>query len=130
MSHDITQQQVEQRRQNGLEDVLAVAQVCDEYRGKEIAILDLTKVTTEFDYFVITTGQARRQMHAIADEVDRVMKERGSQRIGLEGYQGESSWVLQDYGNIVLHIFNAESRELYDLESLWADAQRVEWQSD
>jgi len=129
MSDDITTQQFEQRRQNGLADVKAVANICDEYRGKEITILDLVEVTTEFDYFVIVTAQARRQMHAIAEEVDRMMVESGSKRLGLEGYQGEGTWILEDFGNIVLHIFNEESRALYDLENLWADGQRIEWQS-
>jgi hypothetical protein len=66
-------------------------------------------------------------MDAIAEEVNRVMKESGNRRLGLEG-RDTGTWVLQDFGDIVLHIFSTESRELYDLEHLWGDAKRVDWQ--
>ena len=105
------------------------ARVCDEFRGEETIILDLTDVTPLFDYFVITTGRNRRQMHGIAEEVDRVLNEAGSERMGIEGYT-ESSWIVQDYGDVVLHVFTPEARDLYDLEHLWADAARVDWQGE
>lgn len=116
-----------QQAQRSLDDALRVARVCDDYRGKETLILDLTGITPICDYFVITTGTNRRQIHAIADEVNRVLKEGGSRRMGREGYD-ESSWVVQDYGDVVLHVFTPETREVYDLENLWADAPRVEWE--
>ncbi len=111
-----------------LDDAKRVAQVCDDYRGRDTIVLDLTGITPICDYFVITTGSNRRQIHAIADEVNRVLKESGSARMGREGYD-ESSWVVQDYGDVVLHVFTPETRELYDLENLWADAPRVEWEA-
>lgn len=109
-----------------LEQARLCARIADEYRGKDTVVLDLTDITPIVDYFVITTGANRRQMRAIADEVDRVLSEAGSQRLGVEGYESDS-WILQDYGDIVLHIFTAEARALYDLERLWADARRVDW---
>ena len=115
------------QKQKSLQDAIATAQVCDEYRGRDTVILDLREVTPVFDFFVITTGNVRRQLHAIADEVDRVLQERGSKRIGLEGYRGEGNWVLQDYGDIVLHVFTEETRKLYDLENLWADGVQIDW---
>ena len=108
------------------DDALRVARVCDDYRGRDTLVLDLTAITPICDYFVITTGTNRRQIHAIADQVNRVLKETGSQRMGREGYE-QSSWVVQDYGDVVLHVFTPETRELYDLENLWADAVRVDW---
>jgi ribosome-associated protein len=102
------------------------ARIADDYRGKDTVVLDLTEITPIVDYFVISTAANRRQMRAIAEEVDRVLSERGSQRLGIEGYESDS-WILQDYGDIVLHIFTAEARAVYDLERLWADARRVEW---
>lgn len=78
---------------------------------------------------MITTATSRRQMHAIAEEVDRVLEEAGSRRMGLEGYDSDS-WLLQDYGDVVLHVFSAEARKAYDLEHLWADAPRVDWEAD
>ncbi len=103
------------------------ARVADECRARDVRILDLTEVTPVFDFFVICSGNTRRQMHAVAEEVDRAMKERGSKRIGVEGYD-TGNWILQDYGDVVLHVFTDETRETYDLEGLWADAKIVDWQ--
>jgi ribosome-associated protein len=105
------------------------AQIADEYRGEDTLVLDLTAVTPILDFFVITTAASKRQMNAIADEVDRVLKSEGSSRLGREGREG-TSWVLHDYGDIVLHVFTPETRELYDLEHLWADAKHVDWQEE
>jgi ribosome-associated protein len=102
------------------------AKVCDDHRGENTKVLDLTCVTPVFDYFVVTNGTNRRQMVAIGDKADDVMREAGSERIGVEG-QETSTWILHDYGDVVLHIFDAETRRTYDLENLWADAQQVDW---
>ena len=102
------------------------AKVCDDLRGENTKVLDLTAVTPVFDYFVVTNGTNRRQMVAIGDKSDDVMAAEGSERIGLEGQEG-GSWILHDYGDVVLHIFDAETRRTYDLESLWADAKSIDW---
>lgn len=89
-------------------------------------------MTTEFDYFVLVTGNSRRQLHAISEEIDRVLEtELGDQRFGIEGYN-ESRWILLDYGSVVVHLFDAETREYYALEDLWGQAERVPlaWQSE
>lgn len=112
-----------------LEDARQVARVCDDYRGRDTLVLDLTGITPICDYFVITTGTNRRQIHAIADEANRLLKASGSTRMGREGYD-ESSWVVQDYGDVVLHVFTPETRALYDLENLWADAPHVDWEAE
>lgn len=80
------------------------------------------------DFFVITTGSNTRQMHALCDEVRVQMKSRGQKPPATEGYE-QSSWIVQDWGDIVLHTFLPEARELYDLEGLWADAKTVDWKS-
>jgi ribosome-associated protein len=110
-----------------LEDAVSAARVCDDYRGQDTLVLDLTGITPICDYFVITTSTNRRQLHAIADEVDRMLREAGSRRMGREGYDSDS-WVVQDYGDVVLHVFTPQTRELYDLENLWGDAPRIDWQ--
>jgi ribosome-associated protein len=112
-----------------LAHAIRCAQIADEYRGEDTLVLDLTSVTAILDFFVITTASSKRQMNAIADEVDRVLKAEGSSRLGREGREG-TSWVLHDYGDIVLHVFTPETRELYDLEHLWADAKHVDWKQD
>lgn len=90
----------------------------------------MTPVTPIVDFMVITTGTSRRQMIALSDEANRLLKsDEDSGRLGMEGY-GESTWVLQDFGDIVLHVFAPEARTLYDLEHLWADAPRVDWKAE
>ena len=82
--------------------------------------------TAIFDYFVIVTGASRRQLHAISEEIDHVLeKQLGDHRLGIEGYE-ESHWILLDYGDVVIHLFDENTRKYYDLESLWGDATRVD----
>jgi ribosome-associated protein len=115
----------ETRRQRSLELALAAARTADDHRGQDIVVLDMRGMTTEFDYFVIVTGNSRRQLHAISEEIDRVLEaELGDERFGIEGYN-ESRWILLDYGSVVIHLFDAETREYYALEDLWGHAERV-----
>ncbi|MBX3444798.1 MAG: ribosome silencing factor [Planctomyces sp.] len=107
------------------EQAIACANACEDFRGKDTVILDVSNITPLFDFFVITTGGNPRQMRAIAEGADDVMKALGSERRGVEGLQS-GSWIVQDYGDVVLHVLNPGSRTMYDLENLWADAVRVE----
>lgn len=102
------------------------ARSADDSRGKDTLVLDLTGVTPIADYFVITTGTSGRQMQALAIEAGRVLREHGSRPYGIEG-RDDTQWILHDFGDIVLHVFSAEARKLYDLEHLWADAPHVDW---
>ena len=106
---------------------IAIAQIIEETRGKDIRILDLRSVTEVFDYFVIATGSSRRQMHAVSDEIERVVKaEWGDEKRGIEGYD-ESRWIVLDYGDVIVQLFDADSRQYWDLEHLWGDAKRVDF---
>ena len=116
-------------RSRSLKAACLCAKAAEDTRGKDTLVLDLSEVTPIADYFVITTGASGRQMNAVAEEVDRVMRASGGSRPrGVEG-QRDSSWILHDFGDIVLHVFNPEARKLYDLEHLWADAPRVDWKA-
>ena len=115
------------RRNASIRQACLCARIADEYRGRDTIVLDLTGVTAIFDFFVLTTAGSPRQMRAIADEVQRVLSAEGSKSLGTEGADS-ATWVLQDYGDIVLHVFTPAARSLYDLEHLWADAVRVDWQ--
>ena len=113
-----------------LANAVIAAQCADEMRARDIVVLDLTKIASIVDFFVIATGTSRRQMHAIADEVNRKLKWEGqNDRIGVEGYRTEANWVLMDFGDVVLHVFTEDGRKLYDLENLKADAERIDWKS-
>jgi ribosome-associated protein len=103
------------------------AQVCEDLKGKQTVVLDMSSVTPIVDFFVVTTANSKRQMRAIMDEVEALLKAHGNRpRVGVEGRESEL-WMLQDYGDIVLHVFSPSGRELYDLERLWADAPTVDW---
>jgi len=113
-------------QQRSLQLALAAARTAAENRGRDIAVLDLRDLTAIFDYFVIATGTSRRQLHAISEEVDRVLQDDlGDERLGIEGY-AESRWIVLDYGSVVVHLFDDETRSYYDLENLWAEAKRVD----
>jgi ribosome-associated protein len=120
------QRSLEVRFVRSLELARAAARVAIENRATDVIILDVSRQTDIFDYFVIATGSSRRQLHAISEEVDEVLeKQLGDHRSGIEGYD-QGSWIVSDYGSVVVHLFDAETRAYYDLESLWADAHRVD----
>lgn len=108
-----------------LERALAAARVAEETRGTDVRVLDLREVTPVFDYFVVATGTSRRQIHAMADEIEKVMKrEWHDRKRGAEGYE-EGRWIVLDYGDVVVQLFDAEARQYWDIEQLWSDARRV-----
>ena len=82
--------------------------------------------TSFTDTFVICTGTNTRQIQAIADEVQARLREEGETPASLEGYHN-AEWVLVDYGDLLVHVFSAKTREYYDLERLWRDAKPLKW---
>lgn len=113
--------------QRSLENACMVAKTCEDHRGQDVIVLDLTNVTSLFDFFVIATGNNRRQLRAMADSADDVVADRKSTRLGCEG--SDAPWICHDYGDVVLHVFTPDGRLLYDLEHLWGDAVQVDWKS-
>ena len=112
-----------------LERALAAARTADNNRGRDIVILDLRELTAVFDYFILVTGTSRRQLHAISEEIDQTLEqEYGDHRLGIEGY-AHSHWILLDFGDIVVHLFDEETRDYYALEQLWSGAKRVPFES-
>lgn len=108
-----------------LELAIAAARTAIDNRGQDVQVLDTRGQTALFDYFVIATGASRRQLHAISDEIDhKLERDLHDRRIGAEGYD-ESRWIVLDYGNIVIHLFDEDTRKYYRLEELWADSPRV-----
>ncbi len=104
---------------------LAAARVAAETRGTDVQVLDLRHVTDVFDYFVIATGTSRRQMHAMADQIKQALKQAHHDAPrSIEGYE-DGRWIVMDYGDVVVHLFDAESREYWDIEHLWSDARQV-----
>lgn len=116
---------LEARHQRSLQLAMAAARTAHDNRGQDIVLLDMRPLTSEFDFFVLATGNSRRQLHAIGDEIDHTLEdELGDERMGIEGYS-ESRWILLDYGSVVIHLFDDETRKFYALEDLWDTAEKV-----
>lgn len=109
-----------------LERAIQCARIGEDNKARDIVVLDLTGITPIFDYFVLMTGSSRRQIHTLAEEADAYMRSVDEKRLSIQGYQA-SRWIAQDYGDILVHVFDADSREYYALEDLWADAPRIDW---
>lgn len=89
--------------------------------------MDVAKLLVVTDFFIICTGNSARQVRAIADNIYESLAKRGRKPFGVEGKE-KSNWVLLDYGDLVVHIFDQETRDYYQLERLWADAPNLAWE--
>ena len=103
---------------------LAAAKVAAERHCSDIVVLDLSGKSPATDFFVIATGTSDRQMRTVADEINEAAREHKFQRFGRAGYE-QARWILLDYVDVVIHIFDSEYRDYYDLELLWGDAERL-----
>jgi ribosome-associated protein len=111
----------------GIERASLCARVAEDNKAQNIIVLDMRSITPLYDFLVLATGVSRRQIHTLAEEIDAAMRAQGDHRLSIEGYQS-SRWVVQDYGDVVVHVFDPDTRLYYGLEDLWADAPRVDWQ--
>jgi ribosome-associated protein len=107
---------------------VAAAQAAAAKQASDIVILDVRELIVITDYFVIASGSSDRQVRTLVEEVEKAVRERLDRkpvrREGEDGWQ----WVLLDYVDVVVHVFADEEREYYDLERLWGDAPRIEWE--
>jgi ribosome-associated protein len=106
------------------ERICAALRAASDKKALEMAVLDLREIASFTDYFIITSGTNVRQVQAIADEVVEQLKKQGTRALRVEGYS-TAEWVLVDYGDFILHVFEDKARKFYDLERLWRDAARV-----
>lgn len=102
------------------------ADALDAKQGRDILILDMGRLLEILDLFVIASGTSKRQVRTLAEEVDLRLEERGRVPLRVEGMD-TAEWLLLDYGDLAVHIFQPEAREFYALERLWGDAPRVPW---
>ncbi len=111
---------------NSRELALIAAAAADSKKGADIVIQKVADLILVTDYFVIATGANDRQVEAIADEVEeRLLEKGGIKPIGREGYD-ERTWILLDYGELVVHVFQPQTRDFYRIETLWNDAPFVD----
>jgi ribosome-associated protein len=109
---------------NPLDKALLCVEIISERKATDLILFEVGTLTSITDYFLIASGKSSRQVQAIAQHLQRRMKEEGVTRFGVEG-ERQGHWVLIDYGDVVVHLFYQPVREFYDLEGLWIDAPRV-----
>lgn len=105
-------------------DALAAAAAALDKQATDVAILDVHSLIVITDFFVLASGGSSRQVVTVVDAVEEALRRRGRKPLRREG-ETEGSWVLLDYGDLVIHVFAEEERGFYDLERLWGDAPRV-----
>jgi ribosome-associated protein len=108
------------------EFAIAAAKIAQERHCTDIVVLDLRGLSPATDYFVIATGTSGRQMRTVADETSQAGREQGFPRFGRAGYE-QGRWILLDYVDVVVHLFDPEYRQFYDLDLLWGDADRIDY---
>ncbi len=107
-----------------LELARAIGEVLDNKKGHEVKVIHVEEKTSIADYFVLCTGNSGTQVKALAGEVDFKIEQRGITPDNIEG-RGNNTWIVLDYGNVVVHIFSREAREFYNLDKLYGDAPVV-----
>lgn len=97
----------------------------DDKLGKDIKVIDISNVSVLADYFIIASGANKNQVQAIVNSVEEEMQKNGHHPKQVEGYQ-TANWVLLDYGDVIIHIFDEENRLFYDIERIWRDGQDLD----
>lgn len=112
----------------GQQVLRAIVDACEEAKGKDLAVLDVSEVFGLADYFVIVSGKSDRQVQGVSNKIQEHLGRYRVYPASVEGYD-KAHWVLMDYGDIVVHVFYESAREYYDLESLWMKTRKVDTSS-
>ena len=107
------------------EAVLLAINSLEDKKGEDIKVIDIHEISTIGDYFIIASGGSLPQVHAMANAVDEALGRQGVMPKSTEGYQN-GNWILMDYGDFIIHIFDKENRPYYDLERIWKDGKEVD----
>lgn len=105
---------------------IRVARLAAEMQVGQVVVLDLRGLSGIADYFVIGTGTSDRQMHAVLERIEQLAGASGRRPLGIADAR-DASWIVADYVDVIVHLFDAEHRAYYDLDGLWGDAPRVPW---
>ena len=112
------------KEMTALEKAILCAEEALEHKAQDLVVLEVSKLSSFADYFVICSGRSSRQVQGIADNLETKLRKQGIRAAGVEGSR-EGHWVLMDYGDVIVHIFYEPVRLFYDLESLWSEAKKV-----
>ncbi len=110
---------------NNKELVKIVYDALDDKKGMDIKVLDISKISVMADYFIIASGSNKNQVQALADNVEEELLKNDIHCKQVEGYPS-GNWILMDYGDFIVHIFNQDDRLFYDLERIWKDGELIE----
>ena len=113
---------------NSFELAKTAAKLLDEKKAEQISVIKIEEISSLADYFVIATGRGSTHVRSLSDELEEKLKAQGIAPARIEGYRSDS-WILLDYQSVVVHVFTDEARDFYDLDRLWADGERVDWQN-
>ena len=102
-------------------------QALEDKKAEDIRIIDISQVSVIADYFIIASGTNRNQIQTLCDNVQETLGRAGYPEKQTEGYQ-TANWILMDFGDVIVHIFDRENRLLYDLERIWRDGKQIEVQ--
>ncbi len=105
------------------------ARLLDTKKAERINVIKVDDISSLADYFLMATGISSTHVRALADELEERLKALGTAPARVEGYRS-NSWILLDYSVVVIHIFTQEARDFYDLDRLWADGEKVNWQEE
>lgn len=108
----------------GIEKAFLCVQQVQRYQAQDPVLLEVSRLSSFADYFIVCSGRSSRQVQSIAENLEMILEEHGIRPLGVEGRQ-EGHWVLMDYGDVIVHVFYEPVRRFYDLESLWSEARRI-----
>jgi len=109
---------------NSREKALIAAGAALDKKAKDVVVLDLQGLSSLADFFVICSGESTTQVKTIEEKIDETFDKAGINHLGIEGLK-YSNWVLMDYGDVIVHVFEESTRAFYELEKLWIDAKRI-----
>jgi len=110
-----------------LEQVIEIAKLAEGRHAEEIVVLDLRDISPVTDYFLIATGTSDRQICSLADEIRQELKSKYHTQLFRSAGMEQGDWVVMDYFDFVVHLFNRDLRKYYDLELIWGEAKRIDW---
>lgn len=108
-----------------IETLKQIIHAIEEKKGEDTKVIDISKVSSIADYFIITTANNVNQVHTISEEIQEKLAKEGVEPRRVEGYKN-ATWILLDYNDIVIHVFERSVRAFYDLERIWSDGKEVE----
>ena len=124
MPHSETAHNVEVETVQAKEMAKIAYHALDEKKGEDIRIIDIAGISVLADYFIIANGSSESQVQAMVDNVEEEMHKAGYSLKQREGY-GSGNWVLLDFGDVIVHVFDKENRLFYDLERIWRDGKNI-----